>query len=41
MNGGGGWNRNDSEGWKYARQLCLKRHKLVVNYCAVAAVKVE
>ena len=26
--------RNDNEGWKYAG------HKLVVNYCAVAAVKV-
>ena len=25
---------------KYARQLFLKRHKLVVNYCAVAAIKV-
>ena len=25
---------------KYARQLFLKQHKLVVNYCAVAAIKV-
>ena len=25
---------------KYAGQLFLKRHKLVVNYCAVAAIKV-
>ena len=32
--------RNDNDGWKYAGQLLLKRHKLVVNYCAVAAIKV-